>query len=114
MRIIKITTVIAVLAVMVMALSGCTTYDNFKAAFIDKPQDESVSIQIGVLEPITGADSKAAEDEIRGIQLANDVHPSVNGKLVSLVFSDNKSNIDAQETAVETLIYKNLWRRLRT
>lgn len=104
----KNTIVIFILAAMTIGLSGCgfTTFDNFKAAFIDKPQDEETTIQIGVLEPVTGVDSKAAEDEIRGIQLANKVHPNTGGKMVSLVFSDNKSDIDATETAVETLLVK--------
>ncbi len=101
----KITIIISLLAVMMMVLCGCTTWDNFKAAFIDK-QDTNTTIQIGVLEPVTGADSKAAEDEIRGIQLANKVHPNVNGKLISLVFSDDKSDIDATETAAKTLVDK--------
>ena len=102
---IKATILSVLLAVCMMALCGCTTWDNFKAAFIDK-QDQTTTIQIGVLEPVTGADSKAAEDEIRGIQLANKVHPNVNGKLISLVFSDDKSDIDAAETAAKTLVDK--------
>ena len=101
----KVTIIVALLAVMMMVLCGCTTWDNFKAAFIDK-QDPDTTIQIGVLEPVTGADSKAAEDEIRGIQLANKVHPNVNGKMISLVFSDDKSDIDATETAAKTLVDK--------
>jgi len=101
----KVTILITLLAVCMLALCGCTTWDNFKAAFIDK-QDTDTTIQIGVLEPVTGADSKAAEDEIRGIQLANKVHPNVNGKLISLVFSDDKSDIDATETAAKTLVDK--------
>ena len=105
MKKIKATIVITLLAVCMLALCGCTTWDNFKAAFIDK-QDKETTIQIGVLEPVTGADSKAAEDEIRGIQLANKVHPNVNGKLISLVFSDDKSDIDATETAAKTLVDK--------
>ena len=104
-RKLKATILIAVLVMCLTALCGCTTWDNFKAAFIDK-QDSSTTIYIGVLEPVTGADSKAAEDEIRGIQLANKVHPNVNGKLVSLVFSDDKSDIDASETAAKTLVDK--------
>lgn len=102
------TIVTVVLAVMTVCLCSCsfTTFDNFKAAFIDKPQEKEATVQIGVLEPVTGADSKAAEDEIRGIQLANKVHPNTGGKIVSLVFSDCKSDIDATETAVQTLIAK--------
>ena len=101
----KTTILIAMLVTCLTVLCGCTTWDNFKAAFIDK-QDKETTIQIGVLEPVTGADSKAAEDEIRGIQLANKVHPNVNGKLISLVFSDDKSDIDAAETAAKTLVDK--------
>lgn len=101
----KATILILLMTVCVFALCGCTTWDNFKAAFIDK-QDQNTTIQIGVLEPVTGAESRAAEDEIRGIQLANKVHPNVNGKLISLVFSDNKSDIDATETAAKTLVDK--------
>ena len=102
----KATILIALLVVCMTALCGCTTWDNFKSAFIDK-QDKGTTILIGVLEPVTGADSKAAEDEIRGIQLANKVHPNVNGKLISLMFSDDKSDIDAAETAAKTLVDKN-------
>lgn len=101
----RATIVITLLAALMVVLCGCTTWDNFKAAFIDK-QDPDTTIQIGVLEPVTGADSRAAEDEIRGIQLANKVHPNVNGKLISLVFSDDKSDIDATETAAKTLVDK--------
>lgn len=101
----KTTILIALLVTCLTVLCGCTTWDNFKAVFIDK-QDQKTTIQIGVLEPVTGADSKAAEDEIRGIQLANKVHPNVNGKLITLVFSDDKSDIDAAETAAKTLVDK--------
>lgn len=101
----KTTILITLLVTCLTVLCGCTTWDNFKAVFIDK-QDQKTTIQIGVLEPVTGADSKAAEDEIRGIQLANKVHPNVNGKLISLVFSDDKSDIDAAETAAKTLVDK--------
>lgn len=101
----KTTILIALLVTGMTVLCGCTTWDNFKAVFIDK-QDQETTIQIGVLEPVTGADSKNAEDEIRGIQLANKVHPNVNGKLISLVFSDDKSDIDAAETAAKTLVDK--------
>jgi len=102
---IRTTIFIALLVVCMTALSGCTTWDNFKSSFIDK-QEKDTTILIGVLEPVTGADSKAAEDEIRGIQLANKVHPNVNGKLISLMFSDDKSDIDAAETAAKTLVDK--------
>ena len=47
-KILRTTIVITLLAVMTFALSGCTTWDNFKAAFIDK-QDPDTKIQICVL-----------------------------------------------------------------
>ena len=105
MRKLRTTILIALLVTCLTVLCGCTTWDNFKSAFIDK-QEKDTTILIGVLEPVTGADSKAAEDEIRGIQLANKVHPNVNGKLISLMFSDDKSDIDAAETAAKTLVDK--------
>lgn len=106
MKKIKLLSAVMVLMLTALSLTGCVTFDNFKAAFIDKPQDKQAIIQIGVFEPITGADSVEAEAEIRGIQLANTVHPNVDGKAVQLVFADNKSDIDAAETAVQTLIVK--------
>ncbi len=106
MKRLKITTIIAVTMVLAVTLTGCTTFDNFKAAFIDKSKDNRAKIKIGVLEPVTGVDSLAASEEIRGIQLANKVYPNVNGKIVELVFSDNKSDVDATKTAVDTLIAK--------
>lgn len=108
MKKIKITIVLAVVLLLIMTagLSGCTTFDNFKAAFIDKNQDNSDVVIVGVLEPVTGSESQGAEDEIRGIQLANSVHPKAGDYRVSLVFSDDKSDIDATETAAQTLIAK--------
>lgn len=108
MKRLKITAIISVLAALSVCLCGCTTYDNFKAAFIDKPDKQEVKIQIGVLEPVTGADSVSAEDEIRGIQLANSVHPNVNGRVISLVFSDDKSDIDATVTAAKLSLRRSL------
>ena len=106
MKIIKYLITITILMTTALAFTGCTTFDNFKAAFVDKQIGTQEEIQIGVLEPVTGVASKEAAEEIRGIQMANEVHPSVNGQKISLVFSDDKSDIDATETAVQTLIEK--------
>jgi len=97
----------AIITVMMMfMLSGCTTFDNFKAAFIDKPQDKSATIQIGIYEPMTGADKSAAEEEIQGIKLAYEQYPTVNGKIVELVEADNASDMYAAETAIKELLLK--------
>lgn len=90
----------------VTTLAGCTTFDNFKEAFLQKDKSKDVTIQVGVYEPQSGADSKAAEDEIKGIELAHEVYPNVGGKIVELVYSDNCSDIDAAETAIQDLIAK--------
>jgi branched-chain amino acid transport system substrate-binding protein len=92
---------------MTLTMSGCTTFDNFKMAFIDKPEDKSATIHIGIYEPMTGADKKAAEDEIKGIKLAYEQYPTVNGKVIKLVEADNASNIYAAETAIKELLLKH-------
>ena len=86
--------------------TGCATFENFKTGFIDKPQDHSATIQIGIYEPMTGADSEGAEQEIKGIELAHEMYPTVNGKVIDLVYVDNASNLYAAETAIKELIVK--------
>lgn len=98
--------VILIAILMVAVLTGCTTFENFKTGFIDKPQDNTATIQIGVYEPITGADSEQAALEIKGIELAHEMYPTINGKMVELVYADNTSDIYAAETAIKELILK--------
>lgn len=96
----------AVLTISVCTFSGCATFEHFKTAFIDKPQDQKASIQIGIYEPMTGGDSEAGELEIRGIELAHEMYPTVNGKVVELVYADNGSDLYAAETAIKELLMK--------
>lgn len=96
-----VTTIIITLA---MLLTGCTTFENFKLAFIDKPKEKEASIQIGIYEPMSGADSEAGELEIKGIELAHELYPTVNGKVVELIYADNSSDIYAAETAIKEII----------
>ena len=103
----KFTAIIAIITISILAalsLSGCTTFDNFKKAFIDKPQDKANVIQIGVFEPMSGADKEGASLEVEGIEIAHELYPTLNGKDVELVYADNNSDIDAAETAIDTLI----------
>lgn len=102
----KYITITFMLIITMSLLTGCATFDNFKLAFIEKPQDQKASIQIGVFEPMTGADSEAGELEIKGIELAHEMYPTVNGKVVELVYADNLSDIDAAETAIKELLVK--------
>ena len=98
---------IGLISIMVLAsMTGCTTFDHFKAAFIDKPQNDTATIQIGVYEPMTGRDSEAAALEIKGIELAHEMYPSVDGKMIELVYADNSSDIYAAESAIKELTVK--------
>lgn len=106
MRNLKFTCLAAVLALTVLMVSGCTTYDNFKDTFFGEKVKEGDTIKIGVLEPQTGNDSSAGELEIRGIELAKSLQPEVLGKPVELLYADTQSSIYVAETAVQNLIEK--------
>lgn len=109
MKIRKIAAVAVTAVLTVTMLTGCTTFNNFKEAFLQQKQQKKssdVTIQIGIYEPMSGADSDAAKAEIKGIELAHEVYPNIGGKIVELVYSDNSSDIDAAETAINNLISK--------
>ena len=93
-------------AVCCLALSGCTTFDNFKEAFINKDSQADDTIRIGVYEPMSGSDEEGGRLEVEGIELANELYPEVLGKKVELVYADNKSDMDSEETAMSDLIKK--------
>lgn len=106
MKIRKIAAVAVTAVLTVTMLTGCTTFNNFKEAFFQQKKSSDVTIQIGIYEPMSGADSDAAKAEIKGIELAHEVYPNIGGKIVELVYSDNSSDIDAAETAINNLISK--------
>lgn len=106
MKIRKIAAVAVTAVLTVTMLTGCTTFNNFKEAFLQQKKSSDVTIQIGIYEPMSGADSDAAKAEIKGIELAHEVYPNIGGKIVELVYSDNLSDIDAAETAINNLISK--------
>lgn len=107
MRKLRNIAVAAVLVFAVMAMTGCTTYNNFKAAFFEETGLKPDVIKIGVLEPQTGNDSKMGNEEIRGIKLAHKLKPNVLNKDIELLYADTQSSIYATETAVEDLISKS-------
>lgn len=100
----KITAAVLIMILTACAFTGCTTFDNFKVAFIDKPSDNEATIRIGVYEPMSGTDQEKGELEIKGIELAHEMYPTVNGKFVELVYADNASDIYTAETAIKELI----------
>lgn len=89
--------------IMIISCCGCATWDNFKVAFIDKPE-EIQTIKIGVFEPMTGADAAAAADEIAGIELAHQIYPMLDDKPIELVYADNGSNVELCPSAIQSLV----------
>ncbi len=55
---------------------------------------------------MSGAEKEGGELEIQGIELANQLYPTVLGKKVELVYADNRSDIDAAETVMADLMKK--------
>lgn len=96
----------AILITALLLLCGCTTYDNFRTAFIDGGGDPEASelIKIGVFEPLSGESAEDAADEIRGIELAHKLYPQVLGTDIELVYADNRSTVDDSVTAAEELV----------
>ena len=94
------------IALVAVTLSGCTTFDNFKKAFLNKNPENDAQVKIGIYEPMTGVDKTAGEAEIKGIELAHELYPTVAGATVELLYADNKSDIDAAETAMADLMKK--------
>ena len=95
----------ALSACLVTSLSGCTTYNNFKAAFfpVDEVAQEQ-TIKIGIYESMTGQNSAQGQEEVAGIELAHDLYNTVLGKDVELVYADNQSSMHVGETAIQELI----------
>ncbi|NCB42387.1 MAG: hypothetical protein EOM59_07175 [Clostridia bacterium] len=91
-----------------LLFTGCDTYDNFLAEFFQKGAKETVTVKVGVFEPLTGADAEAASEEIKGIELAHDIYSEVLGLPVELVYADNQSNVDAAVVAAQELVDKNV------
>lgn len=102
----RIIACVLAVAMASVSLAGCTTFDNFRKAFLNKNPHNDAQIRIGIYEPMTGADKEAGEAEIKGIELAHKLYPEAGGAKVELIYADNKSNIEAAETAMEDLLKK--------
>ena len=96
----------AVTAVMMIAFTGCTTFDSFKTEFITGDDSSDKVVKIGVFEPLSGEDKSSAALEIEGIELAHSMYPTVDGKKVELIYADNRSDLYAAETAIQDLLLK--------
>ena len=94
----------AVLLLVLIVLSGCSTWSSFRQTFITEPQnDTDPSITIGVIEPQSGRYATKGKDEIKGIELANSIYNNVDGYKVKLVKVDTQSTVAGTETAIKAL-----------
>lgn len=87
-----------------LAMTGCTTFDNFKHTFIDENVKDDNKIYIGVFEPQSGKDEKNGLEEIKGIELANSIYNNVNGYDVELIKVDTQSKTKSAKTAIANLV----------
>ncbi len=89
---------------LVLAVSTSLTLAGCKQK--SKEYVESDVIKIGVFEPMTGANAAGGELEVEGVKLANKLYPTVLGKKIELVFTDNKSDKVEAATAAANLVEK--------
>jgi len=90
---------------LLLSMTGCTTYNNFKAAFFSEEQvAQEKTIKIGIYESTSGQNSTLGKEEVRGIELAHELYPTVLGLPVELIYADNQSNMYVAETAIQELL----------
>lgn len=94
----KLLSVMAVSALAMGLFTGCGGEE--------KAADQNV-IKVGVFLPLTGDNAAGGELELRGIKLANQLHPEVLGKKVELVVADNKSDKAEAASVAARLIEKD-------
>ncbi len=94
----KLLSLLAVSALATGLLAGCGGEE--------KAADSNV-VKVGVFLPLTGDNAAGGELELRGIKLANKLHPEVLGKKVELVVADNKSDKAEAASVAARLIEKD-------
>ena len=95
----KFKKLLSVMAALAMGLfTGCGGEE--------KAADQNV-VKVGVFLPLTGDNAAGGELELRGIKLANQLHPEVLGKKVELVVADNKSDKAEAASVAARLIEKD-------
>lgn len=94
----KLLSVMAVSALAMGLFTGCGGEE--------KAADQNV-VKVGVFLPLTGDNAAGGELELRGIKLANQLHPDVLGKKVELVVADNKSDKAEAASVAARLIEKD-------
>ncbi len=94
----KLLSVMAVSALAMGLFTGCGGEE--------KAADQNI-VKVGVFLPLTGDNAAGGELELRGIKLANQLHPEVLGKKVELVVADNKSDKAEAASVAARLIEKD-------
>lgn len=94
----KLLSVMAVSALAMGLFAGCGGEE--------KAADQNV-VKVGVFLPLTGDNAAGGELELRGIKLANQLHPEVLGKKVELVVADNKTDKAEAASVAARLIEKD-------
>ena len=94
----KLLSVMAVSALAMGLFTGCGGEE--------KAADQNV-VKVGVFLPLTGDNAAGGGLELRGIKLANQLHPEVLGKKVELVVADNKSDKAEAASVAARLIEKD-------
>ncbi len=94
----KLLSVMAVSALAMGLFTGCGGEE--------KAADQNV-VKVGAFLPLTGDNAAGGELELRGIKLANQLHPEVLGKKVELVVADNKSDKAEAASVAARLIEKD-------
>ena len=98
----KFVSAMLAMAVSAALIAGCGGGDK-KA---DKGSGGGDTVKVGVFLPLTGDNAAGGELELRGIKLANKLHPEVNGKKIELVVADNKSDKAESANVAARLIEK--------
>ena len=93
-------------AVALSLVAGCGGGDKKKAEE-KKPEAAAGAVKVGVFLPLTGDNAAGGELELRGIKLANKLHPEINGKKIELVVVDNKSDKAEAANVAARLIEKD-------
>ena len=93
-------------AVALSLVAGCGGGDK-KRPDEKKPAAAAGAVKVGVFLPLTGDNAAGGELELRGIKLANKLHPEINGKKIELVIADNKSDKAESANVVARLIEKD-------
>ncbi|SMP64845.1 ABC transporter substrate-binding protein [Anoxynatronum buryatiense] len=70
----------------------------------ETPAADGDVIRIGVFEPMTGANAAGGALEVEGVELANELYPTVLGRPVEFVVVDNRSDVVEAANAASRLI----------